>query len=74
MAEPIRRLHGRMIRPHYRTMAGCACTAWCAGYNEAVHDERRRTADKPIRTSEPPKAPGEQHPYLTQLVATWADE
>ena len=45
MADPIRRLHGRMIRQHYRTMAGCACAAWCDGYNACRTDETAR-ADK----------------------------
>ena len=38
----IKRQRGRMIRQHYRTMAGCACKAWCDGYIEGSQYERAR--------------------------------
>lgn len=36
----VQRQKGKMIRSHYRTMRGCACAAWCEGYNEGRTDAR----------------------------------
>ncbi len=75
MPAPIRRLRGRMVRQHYRTAMGCACQAWCDGYNECRTDETSRAdkAEKRLATmaTEPDGWEPFEDPEWTVGFAVW---